>query len=106
MKDVEAGLQCVGSYFVVDYDDGTSKIITRMVILGDLEWLTDEITYYHFREGTEQPEKVYDDGCDALRYALFSDETRGTFKRQVGYVPRKGHGYTPRTERSKLIYGG
>jgi hypothetical protein len=82
-NDVKPGIQTVARYMKVE----EGSLQTKFVIMGDLRPLIDEILYYHLREGTEDPEKVNDHSCDALRYALYSYEKVGTFDRELGYVP-------------------
>lgn len=58
--------------------------------------LVEEVIFYHWKmlaDGTqtEEPDKVDDDGCDSMRYAIFTHEQMGGFKRepnfQVHYQP-------------------
>ena len=84
-NEVQPGLQCVARYMKVEEE--TSR--TRFYIMGDMREMIDEVQYYHLREGTEDPEKVNDHSCDALRYGLYSHEKVGSFDRERGYTPRR-----------------
>lgn len=85
-NDVRPGIEAVGRYMKVE--EGTMR--TRMTIMGDLRDLIDELLYYHYREGTEDPEKTNDHSCDALRYGVYSEEKIGSFDRERGYTPQRG----------------
>lgn len=89
VKDVLAGIQCVSTYMHVDQDTEEP----RMYVLDDLRTTIDELVYYHWKTGKdggagrEEPEKVNDNTCDAVRYLIYTQETRGRFRREPNYVP-------------------
>lgn len=83
VKDVKPGIETVSKYFHIDEDTGEPMLYC----LDDLRSTIDETTYYHWKEGKEEPEKVADNTCDALRYMLHTQEKRGRFRREPTYSP-------------------
>jgi hypothetical protein len=83
VKHVKDGIEAVAKYLHVDEEVNEP----RMFVLDDLRTTIDEVTYYHWKEGKEEPEKVADNTCDALRYLVFTQETRGRFRREPAYQP-------------------
>jgi hypothetical protein len=84
MKAVKEGIQVVCDYLKINEDD----LSTRLQISKKCRETLGEITYYHWREGKEEPEKVNDHTMDALRYLIYTYQMRGTFEREPNYTPR------------------
>jgi len=84
-NDVQPGIQCVAMYMKVSEIEEK----THMVIMGDLKEVIDELTYYHWREGKEEPEKINDHSMDAMRYLMYTHEKHGSFDRELGYQPQR-----------------
>jgi hypothetical protein len=89
--DVMAGIQCVSKFLTVReiMEDGRQVFSTDLRISNACETVHSEIVFYHWRTGSnrEEPEKVMDNSMDAKRYLIYTHETRGRFKREVGYQP-------------------
>ncbi len=85
INDVGPGIQCVAKYMKV----GETTEKTHMVIMSDLKEIIDELTYYHWMEGKEEPEKINDHSMDAMRYLLYTHEKHGSFDRELGYEPER-----------------
>lgn len=64
-KDVELGIQAVNRMWKVKPNGSPS-----MFVFDDLKWTRRECLSYHYKPGTEQPEKTDDHTQDALRYAV------------------------------------
>jgi len=85
VNDVIPGIQCVAKYMKVH--ETTER--THMVIMSGLKDLLDEITYYHWKDEKEEPEKVNDHGMDAMRYLVYTHEKHGSFDRELDYEPQR-----------------
>ena len=82
-NEVWEGIQIVAKYLHIDEVDKVAKFF----ILSNVTQVQEEIVFYHWAEkeggGThEQPEKIDDDTMDALRYAIYSHEKFGMFRRE------------------------
>jgi hypothetical protein len=82
VKDVKDGIECVAKYLHVDVEANEPMFF----VLDDCRATIDELTYYHWKDGKEEPEKVADNTCDALRYMIYTQETRGRFRREPNYA--------------------
>jgi len=82
VKRVKDGIECVSRYFHLDPETGEPSCY----VLDDLRTVIDEHTYYHWKEGREEPEKVADNSCDAVRYLFYTQETKGRFKREPAFA--------------------
>ncbi len=84
-NDVQPGIQCVAMYMKVD--EATEQ--TRMVVMDDMRDIKDEITYYHWKNNKEEPEKINDHSMDAMRYLMYTHEKHGAFDRELNYQPQR-----------------
>lgn len=82
-KSVMAGIGTVSKYMHIDPD----SCEPNLYCMETLATTRDEHTYYHFKEGKEEPEKVNDNTCDAVRYMIHSQEGRMNFRREPNYSP-------------------
>lgn len=87
-NSVKPGIQLVASLLHLDPETGDPSLY----LVDDATTTYEHLAYYHWKEGREEPVKVMDDCCDALRYALYTFSVRGTFERQTGWSPGKGKG--------------
>ena len=85
LNEVGPGIQCVAKYMKV----GEITDVTHLVIMRDLREIVDEITYYHWKPGKEEPEKINDHSMDAMRYLMYTHEKYGSFDRELGYEPER-----------------
>lgn len=83
IKDVKPGIETVSKYMHVEEDWGEP----RMYAMDDLRTTIDELTYYHWLEGKEKPDKIADNTADAVRYMIHTQETKGRFRREPNYAP-------------------
>lgn len=86
-KSVGPGIECVANYVHVDegsiqHDDD----YPMLVCMSDLNVTKDEFTYYHWKEGREEPDKCQDNCMDAIRYGIYTHETAGRFTREPEYA--------------------
>lgn len=77
------GIQVVAKFVHVDKREKMAKLF----VLDTVKQVQEEIVFYHWKEGTqevnkEEPEKIDDDTMDALRYAIYSHELHGMFRRE------------------------
>jgi hypothetical protein len=76
INDVRPGIQTVAGY--LHPDETTCE--PRLVIMREgAPKLVKEIQYYHWDERKEQPVKIDDHTCDALRYLIHTHEVVGGF---------------------------
>jgi hypothetical protein len=85
LNDVGPGIQCVAKYMKI----GEITEVTHLVIMDDLRDMVDEITYYHWKDEKEEPEKINDHSMDAMRYLMYTHEKHGSFDRELGYEPQR-----------------
>jgi hypothetical protein len=82
---VREQIERVAMFVHPDEESGRPK----MFFLKDLAAaVIDEMLFYHWLPGTnrEEPAKINDHTMDALRYAIYTYLTRGTFRREIGYT--------------------
>lgn len=89
LDNVWDGIQEVAKLLHVDAQSG----LPRLTVLSNCRRLLEELVFYHWKtdsvtgDSSEKPEKIDDDTVDALRYALYTHLTRGSFSREPRYEP-------------------
>lgn len=79
VKDVLPGIQSVATALHVDEETKEPGFI----ILSDCRNAVDEFKFYHWKETREEPEKIFDNSMDSVRYAIYTHGTVGAFKRET-----------------------
>ena len=81
VKEVKAGIEVVARYMHPNEETGEPSLF----MLSYNRDTIDEVQFYHWKENKEEPEKVGDNCCDAMRYAIYTDELAGKFDRELKY---------------------